>query len=216
MLNFSQLFPSPKERRRRSKIYMQHERQFTNLPIEVLLLILDFLPITDLLTISAASQRCYQLINEHHILANKLKTSTLRLYFDQESRWRCSLDMKLVRHDGHRFTFKPVDLDTGFRMFSSKVLRDPSLYKVTLDGQNMMMDKKPTSLKIKAPIAYWKPLDAKAVYVYSVHNTPTHWVKARPGERWMLPLLFQCSPRWFMHDHHGYTKQHHRVMEVFS
>ncbi|KAI9492822.1 hypothetical protein BDB00DRAFT_418427 [Zychaea mexicana] len=197
--------------------------QLAELPSEILLLIFNNLTVSDLITACSTSLYFYHIINVHHILADKLKESTLRLYFDQESRWRCALDMKLVRHDAHRFTFKPINQDTGFRMFSSRVLRDPSLYKVTLDGQNMMSTKRSTSLKIKSMIAYWKPLDAMADFVYSVHPTPAGWAKARPGERWMLPLLFECHPRWFMHHHHhhhhGYTSTKqltHRVMEVFS
>ena len=190
------------------------------LPSEILLLILNNLAAPDLINISSSNSYFFHLINQHHLLVHKLKDSTLRLFFRQESRWCCAIDMKLVRHnEKNRFIFKPVDQNTGFRMFSSKVLRDPSLYKITLDDQIVMPTKRATSLKIKETIAYRKSFDAMAVFCYSVHPTPSDWAKMRPGERWILPLLLECHPRWFM-QHHGYTttgKQlTHRMLEAFS
>ncbi|KAI7852742.1 hypothetical protein BDC45DRAFT_512418 [Circinella umbellata] len=189
------------------------------LPSEILLLIFNNLIATDLINMSSSNSYFYHLINQHNLLIHKLKDSTLRLFFRQESRWCCTVDMKLVRHDENRLIFKPVDQDTGFRMFTSKVLRDPSLYKITLNDQPVMLTKKSTSLKIKETTAYRKSLDTMAIFCYSVHPTPADWAKLRPGERWILPLLLECHPLWFM-QHHGYTtagKQlTHRMLEAFS
>ncbi|KAJ8657725.1 hypothetical protein O0I10_006540 [Lichtheimia ornata] len=209
---------------------------FNNIPNELVLHILRQLGLRDLLVISVVNTRLYhigvQALAEYlaspppsspppsrsPFLCSALKghasPSRLRLFFDQESRWQFSIDMIFEKHEnnnGSMFIFVPVEPGLSFQMFSSKVLRKPSLYRVSLldespagDADIMVLDSimsKPLKLDIKYALTqqYDKRVDGQsAMFSYKVHDTPTHRLKSRPGERWMQPISFQCDPWWLI------------------
>ncbi|CDH48620.1 predicted protein [Lichtheimia corymbifera JMRC:FSU:9682] len=208
---------------------------FSTIPNELVLHILRQLGLHDLLVISVVNTRLYhiglQALAEYlassssspsppsspsFLLLNTHTSPRLRFFFDQESRWQFSIDMVFEKHEnnnnGSMFIFVPVQQGLSFQMFSSKVLRKPSLYRISLldespvdDAEDIMVldsiMSKPLKLDIKQACGqqYDKHVDGQfAIFSYKVHNTPTHRLKSRPGERWMQPLSFQCDPWWLI------------------
>ncbi|CDS03439.1 hypothetical protein LRAMOSA00841 [Lichtheimia ramosa] len=194
---------------------------FNTIPNELVLHILRQLGLHDLLAISVVNTRFYhvglQALAEYLApRSSSLNSHTnprLRFFFEQESRWQFSIDMifEKLENNGPMFIFVPVQQGLSFQMFSSKVLRKPNLYQISLldespeqDQDIMVLDSimsKPLKLDIKQASGqqYDKHVDGElAVFSYKVHNVPTHRLKSRPGERWMQPVSFHCDPWWFL------------------
>ena len=217
----------------KSRFYRQQQQQqqssdsssFSIIPNELVLHILRQLGLHDLLAISVVNTRLYhvglQALAEYltppqhtqSLLLDAHTNPRLRFFFDQESRWQFSIDMIFEKQEnsGSMFTFVPVQQGLSFQMFSSKVLRKPNLYRISLldessgqeDTDIMVLDSimsKPLKLDIKScGMQYDKHVDGQlAIFSYKVHNTPTHRLKSRPGERWMQPVSFQCDPWWLL------------------
>ncbi|KAI9027526.1 hypothetical protein CLU79DRAFT_739588 [Phycomyces nitens] len=178
------------------------------LPNEVISRVLSFLSIPDLLSVCLVNPRLYLLAIP--ILVSRLRDTRechLRLFFDQESRWRYTVDMVLIKATTSKFTFVPIDTSASLRMFSSKVLRNPVLSKVAWAGKEFQSISQPIShnflsrslsLDIKQTGHCFKTTELKNKYpfsfTHSVFNTPQNTIKARPGERWVVPQMFECDP----------------------
>ncbi|KAI7883442.1 hypothetical protein K492DRAFT_205409 [Lichtheimia hyalospora FSU 10163] len=216
-----------------SRSYRQQQQQpssdlssFSIIPNELVLHILRQLGLHDLLVISVVNTRLYhvglQALAEYlappqhsqSLLLDAHTNPRLRFFFNQESRWQFSIDMIFEKQErsGSMFTFVPVQQGLSFQMFSSKVLRKPNLYQISLldessgqeDTDIMVLDSimsKPLKLDIKQAcgMQYDKYVDGQlAIFSYKVHNTPTHRLKSRTGERWMQPVSFQYDPWWLL------------------
>lgn len=183
------------------------------LPNEVIASILSHLSIPDLLSILRLPwSRIHTLAKE--VLVTKMVDTDncrLRLYFDQESHWRFTVDMKLLQATERRLAFVPVDpSNLNMYMYHSKVLRRPNLYKVSLVGSDFAIDNDDQQLLVDNLLGNKQPsLDIKDYGVYQknhqinkLHNilmayridkVPESRVKARSGERVFRPLGFECS-----------------------
>lgn len=173
------------------------------LPNEVIISILQNLSIPDLLLISnIQNQRFHTLAKK--VLVQKLsitKNCHLRLCFDQESHWRFTVDFKLTKATNTRLAFTPVK-QVSVRMYNSKLLRRPILYKASLVGPDFVIDnhhlvynliKSPISIDIKETGLHQHHYQQGTFLAYQISKTPENIVKARPGERWVEPLGFECS-----------------------
>jgi hypothetical protein len=174
------------------------------LPNEVIITILQHLSIPDLLTITILlNYRIHTLAKK--VLVDKLSVSNnchLRLCFDQEHHWRFTVDFKLTKAINTRLAFTPVK-QVSVRMYTSKLLRRPNLYKASLVGPDFAIEsdhllnnliKSPISLDIKETGLHQKRFQQQNISLaYQITKTPEHMVKERPGERWVEPLGFECS-----------------------
>ncbi|KAL0074887.1 hypothetical protein J3Q64DRAFT_1757621 [Phycomyces blakesleeanus] len=191
------------------------------LPNEVISRVLSFLPVPDLLSVCLVNPRFYLLAIP--ILVSRLRDTRechLRLFFDQESRWRYTVDMVLIKATTSKFTFVPIDASASLRLFSSKILRNPVLSKVAWAGKSFQSMSQPISqnflsrsisLNIKQAGHCFKTTDPKNkkysfTFTHSVFNTPENTVKARPGERWVVPQLFECDPLFVCQRKGGWTR----------
>lgn len=185
-----------------SKCGVKHE--LMKLPNEVLDCTLQFLSIPDLITITLLhNKRLYTLAK--NIILQKLKETDncrLRLYFDQESHWRYTVDFKFVKAAHTRLAFVPID-EASLRLYTSKLLRRPVLFKVALVGPEFDHDnyqhlhnliKSPISFDVKTLGLHKNHHQQQQTFLaYEVTKTPENEVKARPGERWVQPLGFECN-----------------------
>lgn len=180
------------------------QNAFMKLPNEVIVAILRELSIPDLLTVTILlNYRIHTLARK--VLVEKLSLSNnchLRLFFDQENHWRFTVDLKLTKATNTRLAFTPVK-QVSVRMYTSKLLRRPLLYKASLVGPDFVIEsdhlvnnliKSPLSLDVKEPGLHQQRFQQQNIFLaYQISKTPEHMVKARPGERWVEPLGFECS-----------------------
>jgi hypothetical protein len=180
----------------------------SDLPSEVIIVILQNLTIPDILNIARLlNYRLRTLANK--ILVEKLLNTNhchLRLCFDQENRWRFTVDFKLIKATETRLAFKPVK-PTNALMYTSKLLRRPLLYKACLIGPDFVdfsdslvhnLIKSSLTLDIKELGLHQqhytlKQQKSSLFFAYRVSKLPVNIVKARPGERWIEPLGFECA-----------------------
>lgn len=138
----------------------------------------------------------------------------LRLYFDQESRWRYTLDFKLLKQDKkNTLIFIPMIQKYHHPMYfyTSKMLRRPMLYKVSLISSkesgdqfknipdNLLNKSYPIDIKQLGQFQSTIPIHHQhqdLSLLYTVHETPSHIIKKRPGERTIFPHAFQCDLDW--------------------
>jgi hypothetical protein len=183
-------------------------RCLSDLPNEVIIVILQNLTIPDILNIARLlNYRLRTLANT--ILVEKLLNADnchLRLCFDQENHWRFTTDFKLTKATETRLAFTPVE-PTSVPMYTSKLLRRPLLYKACLVGPDFVdlsdslvhnLIKSPLALNIKEIGLHQqhyalKQRKSSLFFAYRVSKTPENIVKARPGERWIEPLGFECA-----------------------
>ncbi|KAI8881475.1 hypothetical protein K501DRAFT_286380 [Backusella circina FSU 941] len=185
------------------------------LPNEVITSILTLLSIPDLLSILRLPWSRIHTLAKEVLVAKMVDTDNcrLRLYFDQESHWRFTVDMKLLQATERRLAFVPVDpSNLNMYMYHSKVLRRPNLYKVSLVGPDFAVDddsflldnllgNKQPSLDIKDYGVYQKNHQITKLHnilmAYRIEKVPETRVKARSGERVFRPLGFECSFDFF-------------------
>lgn len=178
--------------------------QLLELPSEIIINVFRHLALIDLLNVSLIklNDKIKLLLNQ--VLLEKLSTVRLRLFFNQENNWKYTLDFQLEKYTASRLAFTPVTvLPEPIRLYTSKLLRKPSLTRVSLllDGgsynnkhlRNNLM-RSSLSLNIKEAGTYQKAYDQqqKVLFVYNVRKTPNYMTKVRPGERFVDPLGFEC------------------------
>lgn len=180
----------------------------SDLPNEVIIVILQNLTIPNILNIARLLNfRLRTLANE--VLVEKLLNMDnchLRLSFDQENHWRFTTDFKLTKATKTRLAFTPVET-ASVPMYTSKLLRRPLLYRACLVGPDFVdlsdslvhnLIKSPLTLDIKELGLHQqhyalKQQKSTLLFAYRVSKTPENIVKARPGERWVEPLGFECA-----------------------
>jgi hypothetical protein len=183
------------------------EKTLSQFPNEVIIAILQNLSIPDILTMSLILNYRLRTLTRK-VLVEKLLDSSkchLRLCFDQESRWRFTVDFKLTKATDTRLAFTPVK-PVSVRMYTSKLLRKPILYKACLVGSDFVeandtllvhnLIKSSLSLDIKDVGLHQQHYNSKQQRVflaYDITKTPQEVIKERPGERWVEPLGFECS-----------------------
>ncbi|KAI8968559.1 hypothetical protein BDF20DRAFT_897058 [Mycotypha africana] len=189
----------------------RHTSGFCRLPNEVLLSICQYLSVPDILNLLYQSNKQLQTVVKS-VLINRLlhqdNCCLLRLCFDQESHWRFTVDFKLTKATEGRLSFAPVN-QISLRMYTSKLLRKPVLYKAYLVGPDFMTDTSSTTYQslVDNLIKSSLPLHIKEVGLhqehyptkqnlslsYKISKTPSNEPKIRPGERWVEPTGFECS-----------------------
>ncbi|CAO3623411.1 unnamed protein product [Cunninghamella echinulata] len=191
----------------------------TTLPNEIISNILLHLPTQNLLQLYLLNNAYLlsQLAGEEIIKRFEQGELGLRLYFDQESRWRYTLDVKLSQQDTYyddnkkekqRLVFVPMvnKKNEEMRFYNSKVLRRPMLYKVTMisskesgDSLNNLPDNllhKSYAMDIKQMGRSTLTDTSLLSLNYTIHETPSHIIKQRSGERLFFPTSFQCDLDW--------------------
>ncbi|KAI8089839.1 uncharacterized protein BX664DRAFT_334047 [Halteromyces radiatus] len=184
---------------------------FNNLPNEILCRILSHVLIADLLLLYTIPSLNMMVVNE---LISRFKKCQLgiRLYFDQEARWRYTLDMKLqlVKYNRNtpRLYFIPMaSTRNEMRFYTSKILRRPFLYKVCLIStyddlstlpENLLNKSLPLTIKQSNKRLYSSTTTTTTTVAlgYGVSETPYQVTKSRPGERWIQPCVFECDLDW--------------------
>ncbi|RUS35194.1 hypothetical protein BC938DRAFT_474402 [Jimgerdemannia flammicorona] len=183
------------------------------LPNEILLAILEDLDISSLLSLCNVGTRFQTLA--YIILAKRLlnNQSCVRLFFEQESRWRFTVDLKLTSVNPYtgQFVFTPVK-PTVLRVFNSAILRNPTLQKIELLGPDVESLKAQTNflslpkpLQIKTMGSYRRcfslhhPSTRTTAFSlsYDVSPTPADVKATRTGERWLTPVAFECPLVFF-------------------
>jgi hypothetical protein len=198
-----------------------------NLPNEILLRVLTHLPTPDLLHTAKLNRRFYHLAAKTLVLRLAARPDALRLraHFEQESRWKFSVDMQLLAIDeSGRFKFAPIQ-PKAMRLFESKMLRSPTMHKLSIigtdfDGLSLNI---PESLIPKSQSLPLKELGQHRItssyrrlvsnvattqtsLVYNVTKTPQELTKVRSGERWVTPILFECPMIFLCQARPGFTK----------
>lgn len=183
------------------------EKTLSQFPNEVIVAILQKLTIPDILNMSLIlNYRLRSLTRK--VLVEKLLDSSkchLRLCFDQENRWRFTVDFKLTKATETRLAFTPVK-QVSMRMYTSKLLRKPVLYKACLVGPDFVeannasllhnLIRSSLSLDVKdvgLHQQHYSPKQQRVFLAYDITKTPQDVIKERPGERWVEPLGFECS-----------------------
>ncbi|KAI8645096.1 hypothetical protein BD408DRAFT_441184 [Parasitella parasitica] len=182
------------------------EKTLSQFPNEVIITILQYLSIPDLLTMSLILNYKLRILTRKVLAEKLLDTSNclLRLCFDQENRWRFTVDFKLTKTTDSRLAFTPVK-PVSVRMYTSRLLRKPTLYKACLVGPDFAeandallvhnLLKSSLSLDIK-DIGIHKhhhnSRQQRVFIAYKITKTPQDETKQRPGERWVEPLGFEC------------------------
>ncbi|KAL9540785.1 hypothetical protein PS6_010596 [Mucor atramentarius] len=177
------------------------EKTLSHFPNEVIIAILQNLSIPDILTMSLILNSRLRTLTRK-VLVEKLLDSSkchLRLCFDQENHWRFTVDFKLTKATETRLAFTPVK-QVSVRMYTSKLLRKPILYKASLVGPDFVeandsllsslpLDIKDTGLHQH----HYNTKQQRVFLAYDITKTPQDVIKERPGERWVEPLGFECS-----------------------
>ncbi|KAI9472011.1 MAG: hypothetical protein EXX96DRAFT_582584 [Benjaminiella poitrasii] len=182
-----------------------------NLPNELILSIFRFLCLHDTLKLIALLQtRNSRLIGLlRNALVEQLLTTPnarLKLCFDQENRWKCTMDFKFTHLSRHRSTliFRPIETNLSVPMYTSRLLCRPVLHRVHLvcpccgtQQDNFLAEnlvRSPFPLDVKEVGLHNSSLGHKDVSMnYHVSKTPRHRVPIRPGERWVQLAGFECS-----------------------
>ncbi|KAL9537865.1 hypothetical protein MBANPS3_011391 [Mucor bainieri] len=174
-------------------------KTLSHFPNEVIIAILQNLSIPDILTMSLILNYRLRTLTRK-VLVEKLLDSSkchLRLCFDQESRWRFTVDFKLTKATETRLAFTPVK-QVSVRMYTSKLL--PSLVGPDFGEANDALlvhnlIKSSLSLDIKDTGLHQQHYSSKqqVFLAYDITKTPQDVIKERPGERWVEPLGFECS-----------------------
>ncbi|CEP12974.1 hypothetical protein [Parasitella parasitica] len=201
--------PNSTRLRRKHQTLNQEYRKITlcKFPNEIIIAILQHLSIPDLL-IMFLILNCKLRTLTRKVLVEKLLDTDkchLRLCFDQENRWRFTLDFKLAKTTDSRLAFTPFE-PVSVRMYTSRLLRKPNLYKACLVGPDFAeandallvnnLIKSSLSLDIKDVCIHQHQYNSKqhrVFFAYQTHKTPQDVIKQRPGERWVEPLGFECS-----------------------
>lgn len=160
-----------------------------DLPNEILLNVTRCLSITDLISLCRVHRKLYTVGIQ--TLAMHRSASILRLYFDQESRWRFAVDMILVEATPTRFSFTPIDNCTTFCLYSSRVLRRPMISKVALEEYVVQRRSVPLDVGTCGD-HHTALLGPSACFKYYIHKRR----QENTRERWISPLKFECEPRW--------------------
>ncbi|CAO3645903.1 unnamed protein product [Cunninghamella blakesleeana] len=198
-----------------------HENDLCNhsfLPNEIITKIYHHLPTEDLLQLysfNSSSSPLSYLASQEVLKRFERCEIGLRLYFDQESKWRYAIDFKLLKQENHTLVFIPIAKPSSMYFYTSKMLRRPMLYKVsfissskqTKDGNggvNDVFKNTPDNLLSKS-----HPIDIKQLgqfhtmvhhqdlsLLYTIHETPSHLIKKRSGERVFCLHAFQCHLDW--------------------
>jgi hypothetical protein len=174
------------------------------LPNEVIICALQYLSIPDLINASLVLNRRVHTLAKEVLLDKMLKVDNchLRLFINQENYWKYTIDFKLTKITDTRLAFTPVE-QTSIRLYTSKLLRRPALYKASLVGPDFANESgRLVGNLIKSPI----PFSVKEIGLHKHHyqqqhtflayqasKTPENQIKARPGERCVEPLGFECS-----------------------
>jgi hypothetical protein len=120
------------------------------------------------------------------------------------------MDMKLAhpKTPSSRLCFVPMARPPAdFSFFASKLLRRPTLYKVSLIATDEDLTWLPDNLLASA-----LPLDIKHSGTLSNNNgfryrvTAPQVTKSRPGERWLHPCRFECDVDLLCQTKSGLTK----------
>ncbi|KAI8581414.1 hypothetical protein K450DRAFT_232959 [Umbelopsis ramanniana AG] len=197
------------------------------LPNELLLRVLTHLPTPDLLHLAKLNRRFYHLSAKTLVLRLAARPDALRLraHFEQESRWKFSVDMQLTAIDETgRFKFAPIQ-PMAMRLFESKMLRSPTMHKLSIIGTDFdgLSLNVPESLIPKSQTLPLKELgqhritstynrlvanvaSTQTALVYNVTKTPEEFTKVRSGERWVTPILFECPMIFLCQARPGITK----------
>jgi hypothetical protein len=193
---------------------VQHDQpSLERLPNELLLRVLTYLDTPDLLHSAKLNVRFHQLSAKTLVSRITARPDSLRLraFFEQESRWKFSVDLQLVAIDQYgRFQFAPVE-SMVMRLFESKFLRSPSLHRISVVGEdfdgvaldmpeNLLPKAKSLPLKECGQhrlVSTYSRLvtemsSTQTTLVYTVSKTPSTIEKVRSGERWVTPLRFEC------------------------
>lgn len=212
-------------------------------PNEILLTILDTLDISTLLSLCNTNKRFQTLA--YIILAKRLlgdSSFRVRLFFDQENRWRFNVDLKLTSADPKtgQFIFTPVNPAT-VQVFYSPMLCSPTLRKITIVGDGVGVDPKgndnilvsvtdakenflpkPKGLNVKAfgaqrnryILRRSSSVCATIPYYlsYNVSPIPITIKQTRSGERRLTSLAFEC-PLVFFYSQSSITS---KVSKVFK
>lgn len=181
------------------------ENALMKLPNEVIICILQHLSIPDLISTSLLLNRRIHTLAKEILLEKMLKDSNnchLRLFIDQENHWKYTVDFKLTKVSNTRLAFTPVNQDTSIRLYTSKLLRRPVLYKACLVGPDFVSEgghlicnllKSPISFNVKEIGLHKHHYQQQHTFLaYQTSKTPENEVKARPGERWVELLGFEC------------------------
>ncbi|KAI8341344.1 hypothetical protein BC941DRAFT_416568 [Chlamydoabsidia padenii] len=193
---------------------------FTSLPNEIISRIFAFLPTPDLLPLytipsviinSIASNEIVTRLDQHQL--------GIRLYFDQETRWRYTLDMKLspssIQNNKGRLCFIPMTTTKNppsYLFYTSKLIRRPTLYKVSLIATNEDLSCLPDNLLVTSHTLDIKQQGSScsqqqdSLLGYCVTTNSTQVIKSRPGERWILPCRFECDLGWLCQTKSGLGK----------
>lgn len=213
--------------RRRHSSEPSQSHIIETLPNEILLRILNYLPTPELLHTTKLNRRFHHLSAKTLVVRLAARPDALRLraHFEQESRWKFSVDMQLVAIDeSGRFRFAPIEA-MAMRFFESKMLRSPTMHKLSIVGtdfdgmtldmpENLLPKSKPLPVKeigqhrIASTYTRLVPQVAttQTALVYSVTKTPKALLKVRSGERWVTPMLFECPMMFLCQARPGITK----------
>ncbi|GAB5586351.1 hypothetical protein Unana1_01251 [Umbelopsis nana] len=213
--------------RRRQSSEPSQSQSIETLPNEILLRILTYLPTPELLHTVKLNRRFHQLSANTLVLRLAARPDALRLraYFEQESRWKFSIDMQLIAIDqSGKFKFAPVE-PMAMRLFESKMLRSPTMHKLSIVGtdfdglslnmpENLLPKGKSIPLKeigqhrLTSTYSRLVPniTTTQTALIYTVSKTPEHLLKARAGERWVTPILFECPLTFLCQSRPAITK----------
>lgn len=185
-------------------------------PDEILLMIFLEADIPTLLSLSNVCKKFRRLSNVY--LADKFKEETvgLNLIFGQEHKLRSKIKMEFHHVDktNGNFVFQPKEEDIKLKYYHSPVLKNPKIYKVTLNNTTQTMTQRDANLLQKSvgfsvksregshqKIQYVYRIGYLKVpfkFIYSIIDIPpANDTKSRGGERWVTPLSFECPPSFF-------------------
>lgn len=199
--------------KRSANLQHNHQPSLESLPNELLLRVLSHLNTPDLLHSAKLNVRFHQLSAKTLVSRITTRPDSLRLraFFEQESKWKFTVDLQLVAIDHYgRFQFAPVD-SMVMRLFESKFLRSPSLHRMSIVGkdfdgltldmpENLLPKSKSLPLKEYGQhrlVSTYSRLvsemaSTQTALVYTVSKTPNAVEKVRSGERWVTPVRFEC------------------------
>lgn len=209
---FPRLATKKKLQNQNSCISHSASSSFALLPNEILCRILTFLPTPDLIPLHTIPSVILKSMVANELVARFARRQLgIRLCFDQEARWRYTLDMKLVHQKtpSSRLCFIPMAPPPDFAFFVSKLLRRPTLYKVCLIATDEDLTRLPDDLLASALTLDIKHLDTLSNingFRYRVTAPPPQVTKSRPGERWLHPCRFECTIDFLCQTRSGLTK----------